>query len=60
MSIVEAERLVDARVIVERLFGGAVTERWVRKHCPGVKLSPRKVMFYESKVREWLRKKEAA
>lgn len=58
--MLEPERLVDASVIVERVFSGAVNERWVRKHCPGVRLSQRKVMFYESKVREWLRKKEAA
>lgn len=56
----EPERLLEASEIVARVFAGAVSERWVRTHCPGVRLSPRKILFYESKVREWLKAREAA
>lgn len=54
------ERLVDAATIADRVFGGAVTTRWVRTHCPGVRLSQRKLMFRESTVRQWLAEKERA
>lgn len=54
------ERYVDAATIAERVFSNAVNARWVREHCPGVRLSERKMMFLESRVREWLREKEHA
>lgn len=59
-DLLNTERLVDAATIATRVFGDAVTARWVREHCPGVRLSPRKLMFRESTVRQWLADREKA
>lgn len=52
-------RLRSAAYIAEHVCSGLVNPRWVREHCPGVRLSVRKFVFFESEVRAWLRERQS-
>ena len=47
--------MVDARTIAADLFGGTVSEAWVRANVPGrVKLSHRTIRWYRTDVEQWI------
>ena len=47
--------LMTAKQIASELFGGSVSEKWVRAHAPHrVKLSHRPVLWYRNDVLQWI------
>ena len=52
------EPYVDDKWVAREILRDAVTPRWVRENVPGVRLSPRKIVFLESEVRAWLKQRE--
>lgn len=47
--------MIDARTIAADLFGGTVSEAWVRANVPGrVKLSHRTIRWYRGDVERWI------
>ena len=47
-------QLWTAKQVADALFHGQVTARWVRKHCPGVRLSRVIVLYDPAVVQAWI------
>lgn len=55
-----AEPYRTAKEIADIVFQGQVSVWWVLQYCPREQLSPRKVLFLESRVRAWAARQHVA